>query len=283
MIYIPGGTFFIGTDKTIGFKPDIENPRTQVTLDPFYMDETTVTNEEFSAFIKATGYVTEAEKFGWSYVFKYFLKEEPSYSLRQTPWWVPVKGATWKCPEGPNSSIKNRMDHPVVHVSRNDAVAYCQWAKKRLPTEAEWEVAAKGGTDNENYYWGESLTTDGKHHCNIWQGVFPNENSLEDGFDSTAPVKTYEPNQYGLYQMLGNVWEWCANPGKIELKSFQLLSGKEFWEAHQLLNDEYYAIKGGSFLCHASYCNRYRICARNSTSAMSSSQNMGFRCVRDVE
>ncbi|OUZ19275.1 formylglycine-generating enzyme family protein [Enterococcus cecorum] len=282
MIYIPGGTYQIGTNESIGFKYDFEGPCTKVNIDAFYIDETTVTNQDFDDFVSRTGYITEAEKFGWSYVFKYFLEEKFSFEIKDTPWWIAVEGACWRYPEGPNSNIFDRMDHPVVHVTRNDALAYCKWAGKRLPTEAEWEVAAKGGTQYENYYWGNSLQVNGTHCCNTWQGRFPFHNSHEDGFIGTAPAKTYSPNQYGLYQMIGNVWEWCVNPAKIELQSFQIVSGSDFWREHQIIDDENYAIKGGSFLCHFSYCNRYRMCARNSASAMSSSQNMGFRCVRDI-
>lgn len=283
MIYISGGTYQIGSSDSIGFAYDYESPRTKVTVDPFYIDETTVTNSEFSLFVKETGYVTEAEKIGWSYVFRYFLDTEKfPIEIYKTPWWIAVEGASWRNPEGPNSSISQRLDHPVVHVTRNDAVAYCQWAGKRLPTEAEWEIAAQGGTNNEHYYWGDSLELDGEHFCNTWQGQFPVQNTLEDGYVGTAPVKTYSPNPYGLYQMIGNVWEWCVNPSKIELNTFRFVTGKDFWREHQIYDDESYAIKGGSFLCHYSYCNRYRMCARNGTTSSSSSQNMSFRCVKDV-
>lgn len=283
MIYIPSGTYDIGTNERIGFEYDFEVPKTKVTIDGFYMDETTVTNLEFAEFVSKTGYVTEAERLGWSYVFRYFLSEvkDDLLEVHKAPWWIAVEGACWKHPEGPTSSIQNRLDHPVVHVTRNDAVAYCQWSGKRLPTEAEWEIAAQGGSGQEQYYWGDSLIFSGEHFCNTWQGAFPDENTLEDGYAGTAPVKTYPTNSYGLYQMIGNVWEWCVNPGKIELRTFQLVDGKTFWREHQAHDDELYAIKGGSFLCHYSYCNRYRMCARNSNTAMSSSQNMGFRCVKD--
>lgn len=284
MIYIPGGNYCIGTNERIGFEYDYEGPRTEISITPFYIDETTVTNQEFSEFVKQTGYITDAEKIGWSYVFKYFIEDinQISIEMQKTPWWLAIAGASWCHPEGPMTDICTRMDHPVVHVTRNDALAYCQWAGKRLPTEAEWEIAAQGGTEYEHYYWGDNLIFSDKHMCNTWQGQFPTLNSLDDGYAGTAPVKTYEPNPYGLYQMIGNVWEWCVNPGKIELKSFQIVSGKDFWREHQICDNEQYAIKGGSFLCHYSYCNRYRMSARNSTTAMTSSQNMGFRCVKDI-
>lgn len=174
------------------------------------------------------------------------------------------------------------MDHPVVHVSRNDAIAYCQWAGLRLPTEAEWEVAAKGGTEYECYPWGEEFLVDGQYQCNIWQGNFPVENTLVDGYGNTAPVRTFEPNGYGLYQVVGNIWEWCVNPRGIPLSAFNQLQGNEFWQKLQTIDDAPYAIKGGSFLCHDSYCNRYRITARNGNTGMSSSNNMGFRCARTI-
>jgi len=284
MKLIPGGLYEIGSNKKNGFEYDFEGPKVTVKIDSFYIDETQVTNEEFKKFVDETGYITEAERMGWSYVFRYFLPDniENKIEVHKAPWWIAVENANWSAPLGKGSSINEIMDHPVVHVTRNDAVAYCKWAGKRLPTEAEWEIAAKGGTNNEEYFWGDDLKSEMNKYCNTWQGEFPSLNTKEDGYDGTAPVKTYLPNGYGLYEMIGNVWEWCVNPGKLELKTFDKVSGKDFWREHQVVDDELYAIKGGSFLCHASYCNRYRLCARNSNTAMSSSQNMGFRCVKDI-
>ena len=284
MKLIPGGLYEIGSNKKNGFEYDFEGPKVTVKIDSFYIDETQVTNEEFKKFVDETRYITEAERMGWSYVFRYFLPDniENKIEVHKAPWWIAVENANWRAPLGEGSSINEIMNHPVVHVTRNDAVAYCKWAGKRLPTEAEWEVAAKGGTDNEEYFWGDELKSEMNKYCNTWQGEFPSLNTKEDGYDGTAPVKTYLPNGYGLYEMIGNVWEWCANPGKLELKTFDKVSGKDFWSEHQSIDDELYAITGGSFLCHASYCNRYRVCARNSNTAMSSSQNMGFRCVKDI-
>lgn len=284
MKLIPGGLYGIGSNKKNGFEYDFEGPKVTVKIDSFYIDETQVTNEEFKKFVDETGYITEAERMGWSYVFRYFLPDniENKIEVHKAPWWIAVENANWSAPLGKGSSINEIMDHPVVHVTRNDAVAYCKWAGKRLPTEAEWEIAAKGGTNNEEYFWGDDLKSEMNKYCNTWQGEFPSLNTKEDGYDGTAPVKTYLPNGYGLYEMIGNVWEWCVNPGKLELKTFDKVSGKDFWREHQVVDDELYAIKGGSFLCHASYCNRYRLCARNSNTAMSSSQNMGFRCVKDI-
>lgn len=283
---INGGVYYIGTNEQYGFLEDKEGPQTRITINDFWIDATTVTNKEFQQFVQESGYVTEAERFGWSFVFHYFLND---HIKKQAPivdglsWWHAVNGADWRHPEGPQSTIEYRMDHPVTHVSRNDAVSYCKWAGKRLPTEAEWEIAAKGNTTNELYPWGNELLKNGYYHCNIWQGDFPMLNTLEDGYAGTAPVQTYDPNDHGLYQMIGNVWEWCVNPRRVSLTEFQSISGKEYWSKFQQINDEQYAVKGGSFLCHQSYCKRYRISARNGNTGMSSSNNTGFRCVKDNE
>lgn len=286
MIEIPSGEYLIGTnEQEAGFASDREGPQVKVALPAFLIDETTVTNAEFAKFVTATGYVTEAEVIGWSFVFAYFLKEIAEKYQHPVPnltWWKAVQGANWRHPEGPGSTLVGRLDHPVVQVSRNDAVAYCHWAKKRLPTEAEWEVAAKGGQSYERYPWGETFLVNEQYQCNIWQGAFPNENTLVDGFSNTAPVKSYAPNGYGLYQMIGNVWEWCVNPRGLSLSVFGEVSGAAFWTQYQKQDDNDYATKGGSFLCHDSYCKRYRIAARNGNSGMSASNNLGFRCVKDL-
>nr|WP_314064664.1 formylglycine-generating enzyme family protein [uncultured Vagococcus sp.] len=282
MIEITGGLTLIGTDSQVGFPTDLEGPAVELVIPSFFIAATTVTNAEFQQFVRATGYQTDSEKFGWSFVFHAFLSEDQqrrSQKMPGTNWWYAVVGASWCCPEGPGSSLVDRLDHPVVHVSRNDAVAYCQWSGMRLPTEAEWEKAARGGLVGKTYAWGDQLL-DGEHHCNIWQGDFPLNNTLDDGFLGTAPVRTYEPNGYGLYQTAGNVWEWCANPRHLPLSEFQQ-SGQEMWQQHQGYSTAAFAIRGGSFLCHESYCNRYRVAARNGNTADSASNNMGFRCVRD--
>lgn len=280
---IQGGRFLMGTDDGKGYPTDLEGPQLEIEVADFWIDETAVTNKEFQQFIKETGYQTEAEKFGWSYVFHYFLTEEQLANTEftpQTPWWRVVEGAYWAAPEGPDSTIEERLDHPVVHISRNDALAYCKWAGKRLPTEAEWEFAARAGSTT-TYPWGTEFLLNGKHVANIWQGNFPTTNTLEDGYAGTAPVTAFPPNAFGLYQMIGNVWEWCANPGKIPLTDFQTTSSAEFWQANQEPSSKRYAIRGGSFLCHESYCNRYRVAARNSNTGDSTSNNLGFRCVKD--
>lgn len=286
MIKIPGGTYEIGTNEPDGFAGDLEGPKVKVQLSRFAIAATPVTNAEFASFVAETNYITESEAFGWSFVFDYFIQNLDPKDQQEVPhlqWWKGVRGANWRHPEGPGSTIATRLDHPVVHVSRNDAIAYCQWAGLRLPTEAEWEVAAKGGTMHERYPWGEDFLAEGKYHCNIWQGAFPRENTLADGFANTAPVRTFAPNGYGLYQVIGNIWEWCVNPRGIPLSAFNQYSGADFWSQLQGKDDEAYAIKGGSFLCHDTYCKRYRIAARNGNTGMSASNNMGFRCVKEIK
>lgn len=283
-IKIPSGHYLVGTNSQEGFEKDKEGPQVLVWMNEFKMSTTPITNEEFNRFIEATGYVTEAEKFGWSYVFHYFLSMEEKIKAQEMSglnWWLAVEGADWNHPEGANSSIEDRWNHPVVHVSRNDALAYCEFTGSRLPTEIEWEIAAKGGTTNERYPWGDAFLIDGQHQCNIWQGEFPLTNTLEDGYDKTAPVKSYLPNNYGLYQMVGNIWEWCLNPQGIDLDVFQKRDSLYFLKNYQSIDDQSYALKGGSFLCHESYCKRYRIAARNGNTGSSTSNNMGFRCVND--
>lgn len=273
MAYIPGGQFLMGTNSEEGYKIDKEGPVRQVTVPAFYMDIYPVTNQEFNEFVNATGYKTEAEQYGWTFVFHLLVSKETFHKTTQkvleTPWWLVVEGAYWKHPEGPDSNVDERMDHPAVHISWNDANAYCTWAGKRLPTEDEWEFAARGGLEQKTYAWGNELTPGGNHYCNIWQGEFPKENTAEDGFIGTAPVKTYPENDYGLYQVAGNVWEWCANPYDKDAKQTNPANLSR-------------AMRGGSYLCHQSYCNRYRVAARTSNTPDSSTGNLGFRCVVDA-
>ncbi|OXM87007.1 formylglycine-generating enzyme family protein [Paenibacillus rigui] len=281
MIYLPGGAFLMGTDDQEGFPSDGEGPVREITLKPFYIDPYTVSNEQFQAFVKETGYKTESEAFGWSYVFHLLVAEADRANVtnaaQQTPWWWVVEGADWKHPYGPSSGIEEVMDHPVTHISWNDAAAYCSWAGKRLPTEAEWEYAARGGLVQKRYPWGDLLKQDGQHMCNIWQGKFPEKNNLSDGFLGTAPVHSFPPNGYGLYNVSGNVWEWCSDWFSPDWH----LTGPRSNPAGPVRGDKR-VMRGGSFLCHKSYCNRYRVGARSSNTPDSASSNIGFRCAADV-
>lgn len=290
MAWIPGGAFLMGSADPDGWEQDGEGPVREVQIDSFYLDKTAITNAAFQEFVEATGYRTDAEKFGWSYVFHLFvpkkiLRKERSVALKDLSWWLAVEGASWRKPEGPGSNIKKRMDHPVIHVSWADATAYAWWAGKRLPTEAEWEYAARGGLEQKRYCWGNELLNGKRHLCNIWQGDFPNFNSEEDGYIGTAPAKSFPRNGYGLYNMAGNVWEWCAdwfsatwhqkdvpetrvNPQGPPLRQADIMGNGSHGKV----------IRGGSYLCHDSYCNRYRVGARTCNTPDSSTGNCGFRC-----
>ncbi|PZF86750.1 formylglycine-generating enzyme family protein [Jiangella anatolica] len=285
MVRIAGGEFAMGGDDPDAFPDDGEGPVRTVSVSPFLIDATAVTNRQFAAFVKATGYVTEAERFGWSFVFGLFIGPEQARhvmdaSVPSAPWWRAVQGAYWKAPEGPGSDIATRPQHPVVHVSWNDAMAYAAWAGKRLPTEAEWEYAARGGLARAKYAWGDELVPKGRWRCNIWQGRFPTQNTGEDGHAGTAPVKSYPPNGFGLYEVAGNVWEWCQDWWSVS------------WHAEERPETRIDPLgppegaarvtRGGSHLCHDSYCNRYRVAARTSNTPDSSTGNIGFRCAADV-
>lgn len=288
MKLIKGGDYYLGSNDHYGFPGDLEGPVKPVNVAPFLMDETTVTNQEFSDFVADTGYVTDAEQYGWSFVFVALLSDEEIARSEQSAgfkWWYAVKGADWAHPRGKDTTITDIMDHPVVQVSINDAKAYCKWAGKRLPNEAEWEFATRGGAPYDwTYPWGDDLEQDNAYHANTWQGDFPHENTQADGYLGTAPAKSYDANGYGLYQNIGNVWEWCSNQSKIPLDVFQQLSGPRSWEKCLVApDDQEFATRGGSFLCHFSYCNRYRITARSGHVGSTAGSNLGFRCVKDVE
>ncbi|MCU4742393.1 formylglycine-generating enzyme family protein [Natronoglomus mannanivorans] len=285
---LPSGSFRMGTDSDVGFEEDGEGPAREVVVDPFSVGIHAVTNAEFYQFVRETGYTTDAERYGWSFVFEDFLSTEAREHVvgnaGGADWWVGVEGATWFQPEGPDSTVKDRLDHPVVHVSWNDAVAYCEWAGTRLPTEAEWEYAARGGREGSRFPWGDDLEPGGEHRCNVWQGGFPDRDTGEDGYRGTAPVDAFEPNGYGLYNPVGNVWEWCADgfdPAYHETTAAENPLGSAGGEDGESTDDSLRSMRGGSYLCHESWCNRYRVAARSKNTADSSTGNIGFRCVVD--
>jgi sulfatase modifying factor 1 len=279
MVRLEGGAFLMGTDDPAGFPEDGEGPVREVTLGSFRIDPYAVSNERFGAFVQATGHRTEAERYGWSFVFGGLLPDEfpPTAGAAQAPWWRQVFGADWRHPEGPQSSIGERLDHPVVHVSWNDAVAYCAWAGTRLATEAEWEYAARGGLEQKRFPWGDELTPGGEHRANVWQGTFPSHNTLEDGYLGTAPVDAFAPNGYGLSNLAGNVWELCADWFH---SGFHIEGPRDNPTGPP--SGEAKVMRGGSYLCHQSYCDRYRVAARSSNTPDSTTGNMGFRCAADV-
>jgi formylglycine-generating enzyme required for sulfatase activity len=267
MIELEGGAFLMGTDDHEGYPQDGEGPVREVVLEPFAIDAEAVSNERFAEFVAATGHVTEAERFGWSFVFAGLLPDDfpETRALVGAEWWRQVFEADWRRPEGPGSSLEGRGDHPVVHVSWNDAHAFCAWSGTRLPSEAEWEFAARGGLVQQRFPWGDELEPGGEHRMNVWQGSFPDRNTRADGYFGTAPVDSFPANGFGLHNTSGNVWEWCEG-------DFRDLRGVVLGKA----------IRGGSYLCHHSYCNRYRVAARTSNTADSSSGNTGFRVAQSV-
>lgn len=279
MVLLDGGSFLMGTDAKDGYPADGEGPVREVIVDAFWIDTTTVTNVAFAEFVEATGWTTVAERLGTSFVFAGSLPEDfpATRGVAEAPWWREVHNADWRHPEGPDSSIDDRMDHPVTHVTWRDARAYAKWAGKRLPTEAEWEYAARGGLEQQRYPWGSEREPGGEHRMNVWQGTFPAKNTEDDGYLGTAPVTAFEPNGYGLYNTTGNVWEWCSDwfdpswhvDGPRVNPQGPPKTGRK-------------SMRGGSFLCHDSYCFRYRVDARSSNTPDSSSSNTGFRCVRSV-
>lgn len=274
---IPGGTGFVGTSVPL-IAPDGEAPFRKKRIKPFRMARTTVTNAEFAAFVEATGYVTEAERFGWSFVFWSQVPKSigATEGVLEVQWWRKVDGAMWRDAHGPGTDIASALpDHPVVHVSWADAKAYAAWVGGRLPTEAEWEHAARGGLGDVRFPWGDAEPDDtSSFPCNIWQGQFPQANTCADGFETTAPAKSFEANGFGLHNMVGNVWEWTSD-------AFRTRSQRKDAKALQTQMKGYKLIKGGSYLCHKSYCYRYRIAARTGNSPDSATTHMGFRVVWD--
>jgi len=280
MVALPGGVFRMGTTDPRGFVADGEGPVRGVSVAPFLIDEVAVTNAAFARFVLETGYRTDSECLGWSFVFAGDLREGAvtiSGRAEGTPWWCRIEGANWRAPQGPGSSCEKFEDHPVVHVSWHDAKAFADWAGKRLPSEAEWEYAARGGLDQAVYPWGDELTPGGRHMCNIWQGTFPTENLANDGYAGVAPVRAFPPNGYGLYGVAGNVWEWCADWFSADYHRHATRDNPQGPR-----DGVARVMRGGSYLCHESYCNRYRVGARTSQTPASASSNVGFRCVLDV-
>ena len=274
----------MGSDAPAGSE-DGEGPVRRVQVDAFLIDRACVSNVRFSRFVRATGYETEAERLGWSYVFAAQLHPDATPRVMDgivldAPWWLAVEGACWRAPDGPGSSIIDRAEHPVVHVSWNDASAFAAWAGKRLPTESEWERAARGGLEGRVYPWGDDLVPDGVHRANVWQGEFPNVNTAEDGWLGTAPVDAFAPNGFGLFNTAGNVWEWCADWWSVSWHESQAPEtrvnpkGPDSGDAR--------VMRGGSYLCHASYCDRYRVSARTRNAPNTSTSHIGFRCAQET-
>ncbi len=278
LVTVPAGRYRVGDESDRAYAGDGEGPVHHVALPAFHIDALAVSNQRFAQFVDDTGWRTDAERFGWSFVFGGLLPDEfpPTRGVAGAPWWRQVMGAEWRHPEGAHSDIADRQDHPVVHVSWNDAQAYCAWSGTRMPSEAEWETAARGGIDGQPFPWGNELEPGGQHRMNVFQGDFPGGNSGADGFVGTAPVDAFRPNGYGLYNTTGNVWEWCGD-----------------W-----LDVNYYAVspvesptgppagssrvqRGGSYLRHASYCRRYRVSARFGSDPETSTGNVGFRVAAD--
>lgn len=278
MVLLRGGSFRMGSDDS-DYPPDGEGPVRPVEVSRFWMDATAVSNDSFGQFVAETGHVTDAERFGWSFVFESFVAKLVLHHAKRMPgvrWWVAVPGAAWHRPAGPDSSVAALGDHPVVHVSWRDCVAYADWIGRRLPTEAEWEYAARGGLEGKRYPWGDDFPVGKSARANIFEGTFPGENSAADGYEGTAPVGAYEPNGFGLHNMVGNVWEWTADWWGTKHSAAEAVDpvGPQMGVSR--------VIRGGSYLCHDSYCNRYRVSARTSNTPESTTGHTGFRLARDA-
>lgn len=270
MALLDGGEFLMGSEDDRAYPDDGEGPVRRMTVEPFRISTTAVTNTQFAAFVAATSHRTDAERYGWSFVFGGLLADDfpPTRGVVSAPWWRQVEGADWRHPAGPGSDVDTDGlgDHPVVHVSWTDAAGYCAWAGLRLPTEKEWEFAARGGLHGCAFPWGDELEPDGEHRMNVWQGVFPQQNTRADGWYGTCPVHEFPPNGFGLHNMTGNVWEWC----------------QDIFEAGPPTAGTRRSARGGSYLCHDSYCRRYRVSARQGITPDSTMGNTGFRCAGDA-
>lgn len=298
LLHVPAGVFIMGTDDP-RIMPDGEHPAREVEVSAFQLQEMEVSNRQFAEFVLETGFVSEAEAFGWSFCFKATLSQAVLDTVvaevDAVPWWVPVHGSNWWHPSGPDGDVASEglLDHPVVHVSHSDARAYCSWLGLRLPREAEFERATRGdlarpGKDLRSLFaWGNELVPGGTFRANLWQGTFPTENTAEDGHRWAAPVDSFgAQNELGFKNIVGNVWEWVADAWTTKhrladqdgnrLKDFQV----EYFEKEDDPTVERVK-RGGSYMCHESYCYRYRVVSRSHNTADSSAQNLGFRCAKD--
>jgi formylglycine-generating enzyme required for sulfatase activity len=286
MQLIPGGPFQMGSDRPEAWTADGEGPVRTISIAPFKIDLLAVTNLRFARFVDDTGYATESERFGWSFVFQLHIPKKKREELRKTraveglDWWLAMPGADWIHPRGPESEITNELeDHPVVHISWNDAQAFCKWSGKRLPTEAEWECACRGGLEQKLYPWGNAYRKKNQPRCNIFEGEFPKKYNIRDPNRGTCQADAYEPNGFGLYNCVGNVWEWCLDwfSSDYHIKRPDIVDNPVGPPVGTKRIQ-----RGGSHLCHDSYCNRYRTSARIGNTPDSAGGNVGFRCVADI-
>jgi formylglycine-generating enzyme len=269
----------MGDESVWAYPDDGEGPVHEVAVAPLRVDAYAVTNARFADFVDVTGHRTDAERYQWSFVFGGFLPDDfpDTRAVSNAPWWRQVYGADWRHPEGPQSDLDGRLNHPVVHVSWSDARAYCHWSGTRLPTEAEWEYAARGGAARTAFPWGDDLEPGGEHRMNVFQGTFPAMNTGADGYLGTAPVDAFPPNGFGLYNVTGNVWEWCADWYDA---TYYATSPRDDPRGPDRGTSR--VMRGGSYLCHLSYCKRYRLSARGGIKPESSTGNLGFRVVAEA-